>query len=124
MNKKNLFKYITILFIAYILIFSVQTTRAVIYSSLDQTCDLSSEADSKIDLIVGGGSQYFTPTKNRLTKVVVKINGDGEGSLMATIILDTDYVGFSDTIAEPDGLNKLLTFRFDSLALTPGAQYR
>lgn len=103
---------------------SPQITQAVIYSTLDQTCSLASDGDSKVSLTSGGGSQYFTPTQNRLTKVVVKINGDGEGSLTSTIILDTSYVGFSDTVAEPDGLDKIVTLRFDSLALTPGTQYR
>lgn len=125
MRQKKIFIDLALILLTVLLfIASPQITQAVIYSSLDQTCSIAYDNDSKVDLTSGGGSQFFTPTQNRLTKVVVKINGDGEGSLMSTIILDTDYVGFSDTVAEPDGLNKIVTFRFDSLALTPGTQYR
>ncbi len=67
--------------------------------------------------------QTFTPTQNRLTRIGLWMEGDGDGTVYLRLFHNTSVIG-SGSRSEPDGY-ALIYLDFDNLELTPGdSNYR
>lgn len=117
-NFKKLITSFIILFVASFFIFP-QTALSAEY---DQGCT----PDNVANITVYNHYniyQTFAPVHNRLTRVGLWMEGDGNGDVILKVQHNADILG-SDSRSEPNGY-ALIYFDFDNIELTPGdSNYR
>ncbi len=115
---KKIFVYLAV--VSLILVFNfIQTPPIYGASSVDQYCNPGTAW-----VTVNGHSsiyQTFTPSQNRLTRVGLWMEGDGDGTVYLRVRKGGDTIGY-DYRSEPSGY-QLIYFDFDEIELTPSATY-
>jgi hypothetical protein len=124
-NIRSLFIGLTV----FCLSFAFSTTNIfAIPVLLDQQCRTfvdqqgSMSITNRTDLL----QQTFKPTQDRLTKVNVLLNGDGDGVISLWIVQNTDngsyYINSDGPLPEPNG-KTMMSFNFNNVVMVPGSSY-
>lgn len=114
-------KKILIGLLAAIVVLAFSPAKSVRAASADQYC-----TPGEAWVAVAGHTsiyQTFTPTQNRLTRIGLWMEGDGDGTIYLRLFHNTNVIG-SGSRSEPDGY-ALIYLDFDNLELTPNdSNYR
>ena len=106
---------------ATIVVLAFSPTKSVQAASADQYCTPGAAWVA----VAGHTSIYqtFTPTQNRLTRIGLWMEGDGDGTVYLRLFHNTSVIG-SGSRSEPDGY-ALIYLDFNDLELTPNdSNYR
>ena len=106
------------------LLFSGRKTFSA--SSIDQYCH-TDENSGNISIAKNLASQTFTPKHNRLTSIIMDIEGDGVSRMVLMINKKNDDgtpTAFStNEVKVPKGRG-MVTLYFDNYKMTPGIEYK